>query len=191
MALLPPGYRLRQGQSLDRAALLRAMRRTYRELYPEQSFDHLAETVQAYFSSQTPLWWVELSPTEALGQTGTFQSDQGPEPESDPRGGLSSSLLDQSRGPSPVGCLWMGTAVDQVSGLRHAHIFLLYVAPEHRRLGLARGLMAQAEGWAQQRGDRQISLQVFHHNQAALGLYSSLGYLPQSVALVKPLSPQN
>lgn len=178
MALLPPGYRLRQGQSLERAALLRTMRRTYRELYPQQSFDHLAETVQAYFSPQTPLWWIELAEAEDLppGQDCEL-------PGRASRSGPSSP----STAPSPVGCLWMGTAVDQVSGLRHAHIFLLYVAPEHRRRGLGRGLMAQAEAWAMERGDRQISLQVFHHNQAALGLYRNLGYLPQSVALVKPL----
>jgi ribosomal protein S18 acetylase RimI-like enzyme len=86
-----------------------------------------------------------------------------------------------------VGCLWMGTGVDQVLGLRHAHIFLLYIAPEHRRQGLGSLLVQTAETWATGRGDRQISLQVFSHNQPALTLYNKLGYHAQSMALIKPL----
>ena len=35
------------------------MQRTYQELVPEQDFSHLAQTVEQYFSRETPLWWVE------------------------------------------------------------------------------------------------------------------------------------
>ena len=175
---VPLGYGLVEGSTLDRALLLKTMRRTYQELYPQQTFDHLAQTIQAYFSSQTPLWWVEALP----------QTDDA-EPGETPLSARTHPGLMGSRRPAYVGGLWMGTATDQVSGLRHAHIFLLYVQPEHRRRGLGRALMYQAEAWAQQRGDRQISLQVFEHNSAALSLYQNLGYQPQSIALVKPLSP--
>lgn len=162
-ASLPKDYELEPGSPLDRACLLQFMRRTYGELYPEQTFDHLAQTIDAYFSSATPLWWIT-----------------GPKRDGEHTAGL----VNRHR-PKAVACLWMGTAIDQVSGDRHAHIFLLYVAPEHRRLGLGRTLMGQAEQWAQARGDRQISLQVFNHNAPALSLYESLGYQAQSVALVK------
>ncbi|MBE9228753.1 GNAT family N-acetyltransferase [Phormidium sp. LEGE 05292] len=84
-----------------------------------------------------------------------------------------------------VGCLWLGNGIDQVKGDRHAHIFLLYVAPEHRRQGLGKSLMQLGEDWAKNRGDRQISLQVFQSNQPAVNLYSQLGFQTQSLWMVK------
>lgn len=84
-----------------------------------------------------------------------------------------------------VGCLWMGNGIDQVRGDRHAHIFLLYVAPEHRRQGIGKSLMLLGEDWAKNRGDRQISLQVFQSNQPAVNLYYQLGFQTQSLWMVK------
>ncbi len=89
--------------------------------------------------------------------------------------------------PSPIACLWVGNAIDQVQGDRHAHIFLLYVVPEHRRRGVGKALMQYVENWAIQRGDRQIGLQVFQSNSAALNLYNHLGYQTQSLWMVKSL----
>ncbi|WP_176428936.1 GNAT family N-acetyltransferase [Nodularia sp. NIES-3585] len=88
---------------------------------------------------------------------------------------------------SPIACLWVGNAIDQVQGDRHAHIFLLYVVPEHRRRGVGKALMQYVENWAIQRGDRQIGLQVFQSNPAALNLYNHLGYQTQSLWMVKSL----
>lgn len=89
----------------------------------------------------------------------------------------------------PIACLWLGRAIDQVTGNRHTYVFLLYVNPEHRKRGVGSALMHHAEAWAKQQGDRQIGLQVFHHNQPALNLYNRLGYEVQSLTLVKPLQP--
>jgi hypothetical protein len=47
--------------------------------------------------------------------------------------------------------------------------------------------MGYVENWSIARGDRQISLQVFHHNQPALNLYDQLGYQTQSFWMVKSL----
>ncbi len=149
-----PGYTLRSGTGLDRALLVKFLQRTYQELYPEQDFSHLAQTVEQYFSSKTPVWWVEV---------------------------------DSGVATAPVGCLWMGNAIDQVSGARHAHIFMLYVAPEHRRRGIGGALVRHAEAWAKERGDRQIGLQVFVANQPALNLYRKLGYETQSLWMLKSL----
>ncbi|MGK7922015.1 MAG: GNAT family N-acetyltransferase [Trichodesmium sp.] len=151
---LIPGYQLRQGSTLNRAMLVKFMSRTYRELFPEQDFSHLAQTVDRYLSSQTPLWWVE---TMAKPTT------------------------------SPVACLWVGSAIDQVEGDRVTHIFLLYVSPQHRRLGIGSALVTHAENWAKARGDRQIGLQVFISNQPALNLYQKLGFESESVLMVKSL----
>ncbi|PSN15128.1 GNAT family N-acetyltransferase [filamentous cyanobacterium CCP5] len=132
------------------------MERTYREIYPQQTSRHLAYTVDAHLSPDTPLWWAE---TPALS--------------------------------APIGGLWLGNALDQVSGQRHAYVLLLYVAPDYRRRGIATTLLEAAHQWAQQRGDRQISLQVFHDNQPALSLYQKLGYRPSVVMLSKSLGSSN
>ena len=162
---LPPGYQLRSGSSLERALLVKFMQKTYQELYPDGDFAHLARTVEQYFSQSTPLWWVEL----------TGSADE-----------LESFQLFPYR-QQPVACLWLGNTVDQVTGDRHAYIFLLYVVPEHRRRGLGSALIRYAEAWAKARGDRQLGLQVFQANQPALNLYQKLGFQTQSLWMLKPL----
>jgi ribosomal protein S18 acetylase RimI-like enzyme len=87
----------------------------------------------------------------------------------------------------PIACLWAGNAVDQIEGDRLTHIFLLYVAPEYRRRGIATALMTLVETWAKARGDRAIGLQVFTANTKAVNLYNQLGYQVQSLSMVKPL----
>lgn len=91
----------------------------------------------------------------------------------------------------PTACLWLGSAIDQVSGQRYPHMFLLYVSPPHRRLGIGAALVRQAEDWAKASGSDQIGLQVFQHNQPALKLYQKLGFQPQWLGMVKPLSKRD
>lgn len=138
------------------------MQCTYAEFEPTGTYSHLATTVDQYFSQETPLWWVKLNRTS---------DDECPD------------ILNH-----PIACLWVGTAIDQMSGDRHAQIFLLYVAPAHRRQGIGAALMHQAEQWSLARGDRKIGLQVFQSNQPAVTLYNRLGYEVQSLGMVKPLS---
>lgn len=159
---LRPGYRVRNGSWGDQGLLVEFLEHTYQEVCPEQSFVHLQQTVEQHLSSQTPLWWVEV--------------DQ-------------SSSCHQGRG-QPVACLWLGSAVDQLRGDRHTHIFLLYVAPDHRRQGIGSALMCQAERWAKARGEHQIGLQVFQSNPLALAFYRSLGYEAQAYWMIKPLASQ-
>jgi ribosomal protein S18 acetylase RimI-like enzyme len=161
---LPFGYQLRPGSGLDRALLVKFMQRTYQELFPGYGFSHLAQTVEQYFSTETPLFWVELA--EAA-------------PDATPTT-LRRNLL-------RIGCLWMGTAIDQIQGERYPYIFLLYVHPDHRHKGIGTALMGKAEDWAKARGDRQVGLQVFVQNQAALRLYEKLGYRSQSMFMVKEI----
>ncbi|MBD2692532.1 GNAT family N-acetyltransferase [Anabaena catenula FACHB-362] len=162
---LLPGYNIRRGSTIDRALLVKFMQRTYEDMFPNQDFSHLALTVEQYFSTHTPLWWVH---------------EEAREHEAGSRGDQFSPLP-----PSPVACLWVGNAIDQLQGDRHVHIFLLYVAPEHRRRGIGTALMNHIENWAKQRGDRQIGLQVFQSNTAALQLYHQLGYQTQSLWMIK------
>lgn len=152
-----PGYFLRQGSSLERALLVKFMRRTHTEISPGQSLNHLAATVEQHLSKETPLWWVD-----AASKTETYPAE-------------------------PVACLWLGNAIDQRSGDRHAYVLLLFVEPQHRRRGLATALLQHGHQWAQQRGDRQIALQVLSRNEPALQLYQKLGYTPDSVLMTRPL----
>ena len=166
-----PGYLIRSGSTLDRALLVKFMRLTYQDMFPQQDFSHLTQTVGQYLSSQTPLWWVDFV---EQGENNTSKQECSP-------------LIPYS----PIGCLWMGNAVDQVSGSRHAHIFLVYVTPQHRRRGVGRALMRYAQDWAKNRGDRQIGLQVFPANTGALNLYHHLGYQTQSLWMIKSLHIEN
>ncbi|XGV98980.1 MAG: GNAT family N-acetyltransferase [Leptolyngbya sp. BL-A-14] len=161
---MPIGYDLRLGSGLDRALLIKFMQRTYQEIEEADGYTHLAQTVEQYLSKETPLWWV--IPTAQSGGEGS---------------------LPLRRSQSPVACLWLGSAIDQLHGDRHAHVFLLYVLPEHRRKGIGTALMLHAEAWAIARGDRQMGLQVFQANHAALNLYKGLGFQTQSLWMVKPL----
>lgn len=86
-----------------------------------------------------------------------------------------------------VSCLWLGNAIDQQQGDRNGYILMLYVLPHHRRQGIATALLETAQTWAKVRGDRQIGLQVFANNQAAISLYRKLGYQTESWWLTKPL----
>ncbi|GCL41505.1 GNAT family N-acetyltransferase [Dolichospermum planctonicum] len=154
---LLPGYAIEQGSTVDQALLVKFMERTYQEQFPNQNFSHLTRTVEQYLSRDTPLWWV-------YDEQETKNHHQ-----------------------SPIGCLWVGNAIDQVSGDRHPHIFLLYVMPEYRHRGIGKALMNYIENWAKQRGYRQIGLQVFQTNTPALDLYHQLGYQEQSLWMVKSL----
>lgn len=173
MSELLPGYTIRSGSSLDRALLIKFMQLTYQELFPEQDFSHLARTVEQYFSQETPLWWVDFVGYVGEGAKGASSSPASP------------------ASPAPIACLWVGNAIDQVRGDRHANIFLLYVKPEHRRLGIGKALMRYVENWALVRGDRFIGLQVFESNTPALSLYHQLGYQTQSVWMIKPIKNEN
>jgi ribosomal protein S18 acetylase RimI-like enzyme len=137
------------------------MKRTYQDIFPNQDFSHLSQTVEQYLSNDTPLWWVD------------FVGEQR-----------------EDIYPFPIACLWMGNAIDQITGLRHAHLFLLYVVPEYRRQGVGKALMQYGETWAKARGDKQIGLQVFANNTPALNLYEQLGFQTQSLWMVKKLNSE-
>ncbi|WP_413172700.1 GNAT family N-acetyltransferase [Anabaena azotica] len=149
------------------------MQWTYQEIFPHQDFSHLARTVEQYLSLDTPLWWVY---EEAREQGSRGAGEHG-----------SMGEISFSQSQTPIACLWVGNAIDQVTGSRHAHIFLLYVIPTYRRRGIGTALMRYIENWAKQRGDRQIGLQVFESNTPALNLYHQLNYQTQSLWMIKSL----
>ncbi len=69
-----------------------------------------------------------------------------------------------------VGMLVLWVIVDE------AHIATLATHPDHRRQGLARGLLVHALQEAYQEGARSALLEVRAGNQAALAMYQKLGF---------------
>ena len=59
-----------------------------------------------------------------------------------------------------------------------AMLHALVVAPDFRRLGLARAMMAEACRWADEAGAQRLALVVTRANTAALALYQALGMQP-------------
>jgi GNAT superfamily N-acetyltransferase len=86
-----------------------------------------------------------------------------------------------------IACLWLGIAIDQVNGVRHPNIFLVYVDPAYRRQGIAKALLQHAEAWAKKSGYTQMGLQVFTANRSAIELYQQLGYQPRSISMMREL----
>jgi len=56
-----------------------------------------------------------------------------------------------------------------------AHLFSMWVAPEARRLGVGRALVAAVASWAQAHGARRLELRVTRGNRAAEQLYERGG----------------
>lgn len=170
---LPSNYRVRLGSPLDRALLLQFARRAYREIEPDRNGETLPTTIDRYLSHTTPVWWIETN-DESDNPNASHPNSAGQLPH------LRSSQ-------TAIACLWLGTATTPTDGELRAYILLIYVAPEHRRRGLASYLLEQAEAWAKQRGDRQIGLQVMAQNTAAIALYHKRGYTTISQWMSKPI----
>ncbi|MCW3836282.1 GNAT family acetyltransferase [Sphingomonas canadensis] len=60
-------------------------------------------------------------------------------------------------------------------------VYYLAVAPDARRRGLGRALMAAAEQWLRTRGAPKIQLMVRDDNADAIGFYEALGLERQKV----------
>jgi len=172
-ATLPSAYRVCLGSPLDRALLLKFAHRAYREIEPERSSGSLPAMIDRYLSRSTPIWWLEICDHAASASLDSAA--------------IASPIPRRSAPQNPIACLWLGSAVSTDDEPR-AHVLLIYVAPEHRRQGLATYLLEQAETWAKQHGDRGIGLQVMTHNQAAIALYDKLGYVTLSQWMNKPLT---
>jgi ribosomal protein S18 acetylase RimI-like enzyme len=148
-------YQLVTGTDLDRASLLKFLQITYQELYPQQqNYQHLQFTVDRYFSTETPLWFV--------------------------------TTPDRNRSVK-IACLWVGVAIEQITGIRHPNIFLIYVDPAYRRQGIGRALLQHIEDWSKAKSYTQIGLQVFTTNQPAIELYQQLGYQSKSISMIREL----
>jgi len=60
---------------------------------------------------------------------------------------------------------------------RHVSDLGLMVAAGYRRRGIGRSLLDAAAGWARRQGVSKLELHVFPHNEPAIGLYESYGFV--------------
>jgi ribosomal protein S18 acetylase RimI-like enzyme len=87
----------------------------------------------------------------------------------------------------PGGYVYVNVETDYF-GRTHAHIEILAVSSATEGRGAGRSLVGAAEGWARAEGLDLITLNVFAANQRARSLYERLGYGPESLHYVKPLT---
>jgi RimJ/RimL family protein N-acetyltransferase len=71
----------------------------------------------------------------------------------------------------------LSVARDTHPASRHVADLGLMVAASHRRLGIGRALLAHAVGWARSHGVAKLELHVFPHNEPAIALYESFGFV--------------
>lgn len=91
---------------------------------------------------------------------------------------------------NPASTIFAARAEDAIAGSvmvgfdgHRGWIYYLAVAPDRRRTGLGRTLMAAAEDWLRARGAPKIQLMVREDNAEALGFYEGLGLERQKVAV--------
>lgn len=92
-------------------------------------------------------------------------------------GGQGSAILGVDAGAALVGTVMVGD-----DGHR-GWLYYLAVAPSHRGSGLARILVAAAEGWLRDRGVPKVQLMIRDGNDAA-GFYAALGYEAADVTVM-------
>ena len=77
---------------------------------------------------------------------------------------------------------------DDVTQREQAFIAYMAVAPEHRRHGIARALLAVAEEEARRRGMSHISLMVTEASVPARALYARAGFVDERVQMTKAIA---
>lgn len=98
-----------------------------------------------------------------------------------------SALLVAQYGAQPVGYLLLATALDGSTEEPTALLIDLWVHPAHRRRGVGSTLLAAAEQGAAALGLRKLKLWAGLHQQEALALAHSRGFVPAGLIGVKDL----
>ena len=93
------------------------------------------------------------------------------------------------RGGRPVGILRCIDAVGSplLHPARYAYVASVYVLPAHRRAGVLRLMMQEAERWSRERGLREMRLHNAADNALADHAWEALGFEVVEVLRVRPL----
>ena len=79
----------------------------------------------------------------------------------------------------PVGLIELALRSDYVHGASTspvAYVEGLFVSPAHRRIGIARALLSQAEAWARACGCQELASDALLDNTASHGMHRALGF---------------
>jgi ribosomal protein S18 acetylase RimI-like enzyme len=98
----------------------------------------------------------------------------------------STVLIAEAADETPLGFISL-TVREDVGGIERAHVADLAVTDSARRTGVGTALMNAAESWARKLGMSVLSLDVWSTNENALAFYRRLGFLAESVCLIKRL----
>lgn len=91
------------------------------------------------------------------------------------------------RSGEPLGFVHVREREDEVSGERGGTVPLLAVTEHAQGSGAGQALMAAAEDWTRAQGWRLLHLEVFWNNAQGRRFYEKLGFLPETINLIKPL----
>ncbi len=82
-----------------------------------------------------------------------------------------------------AGMLWMGISKDEFTCDDTGYLLGVHVRKDLRRRGLGKALMRSAEEWCRSNSLMGIALNVGAVNDAAIGLYRSMGYSDRSIVM--------
>jgi ribosomal protein S18 acetylase RimI-like enzyme len=85
----------------------------------------------------------------------------------------------------PAGLAWV--RLNDEAGENAAHVYQMWVAPNHRRRGVGRALLDAAVDWARSVGASALVLHVTSGNSEAARLYEAAGFAPTGSE--QPLRP--
>ncbi len=88
---------------------------------------------------------------------------------------------------TPAGLLSLRVVPQLSQDVPYAEVTELYVADAHRRRGVARLLMAEAEFTARKRGCTYVHVNTWHDNDVAQAFYRAAGYEPLVAGFEKAL----
>ena len=87
----------------------------------------------------------------------------------------------------PVGELWLAEREDMSQGRQCLFVYDVHVDEAHQGRGYGKAAMVLAEEEARRRDLDRVVLNVFGRNEVARGLYRSLGYEENAVAMSKTI----
>ena len=87
----------------------------------------------------------------------------------------------------PCGLISLHPDADYFTGHPRAFVDVLVVAGEAEGRGVGRALLAHAERWAREHRCREVVMDVFADNAAALAFYGRCGYRADHIRMAKPV----
>jgi GNAT superfamily N-acetyltransferase len=93
----------------------------------------------------------------------------------------------EDQAATPLGVVHAMETTDVLTGERQGYLATLAVVESAVGQGVGRALMDRAEEWCRQRGLRVAALDVFAQNHGARSFYARLGYLDETLKMIKEL----